>query len=156
MSSPKYGSKRKLRSEIFPLASVFGLVFALYLAFPSGVVDFEPSEPKAGPVHGYCFISLEPEREAKLLADARASWQTDSASRRGQRADLLRCDLQEMDVRIASGLRPPSPADVDPVAEYEIDFIPAGVAAGAPALLQPLEPPAPVPAFTREELLKLK
>lgn len=155
MKVRRYRPKRRLRSEIVPLALILSLPLALYLAFPSGAVGFRPAECAAPGGTYQAFVSFPPETETALLTAARASWQSDSASRRGVRANLLSCGAAADDALIASGIRPPVCGAADPVVDYECDLLPAGVAAGSPALLKPAEPSVRGPVFTKADLLKL-
>ncbi len=155
MSASRSHPRRRLRSEVFPLAVILSLPLAIYLAFPSGAVGFNPSCSVSAKTITNAFILLDADREASLLASARASWQSDSASRRGIRADLLACGFSEYDSRIASGLRPPVVERMSPVTDYDIDAVPHGVGAAPPAVLPAEEPGSSDPLLPRSELLKL-
>lgn len=153
-----YRPKRRLRSEIFPLVVIMSLSLALYLAFPTGAVGFVSEEPQPRVLESVykAFVRLDAKREAELLAAARASWQSDSSSRRVVRADLLGYMRPTVDPTISSGLRPPERVTPDPVVEYEGDFLPDGLAADAPMTLKEAEKePAPTAAFSESDLLKL-
>lgn len=155
MSEHRYRPRRSLRSEIFPLAVILSLPLAIYLAFPRGAVGFVPAGKVQARTITNAFIWLDADREARLLASARASWQSDSASRRGVRANLLACGFSEQDSHIASGLRPSVSERVSSVTDYEIDAVPHGVGADGPVVLPAEESGRSEPAFSRSELLKL-
>lgn len=155
MSGRRYSPKRRLRSEVLPLVAVMSLPLALYLAFPSGAFGFMPSTPSRDESVYSAFVVLGEDREARLLASARASWQSDSASRRGHRANLLSCGDRSEVVRIASGLDPVVGRAECPVPDYEVDLVPSGGAAAAPQTLDKDELPPPEPVFGRSDLLKL-
>jgi len=156
MSASRYRPRRRLRSELPPLAMMLALPLALCLALPSGVVDFVPKSATGERGCANAMIVLDADREAKLLAAARTAWQSDAASRSGVSADLLACDFSRVNIRIANGLEPAAPERLANVLEYEFDPMPAGVAADAPAVFAP-EPPKPTePTFPKTELLKLK
>lgn len=156
MSVPRYRPRRRLRSEVFPVLAVLALIAALYAAFPSGAVNFQPRKGVA-PVTVYnAFVSLDVEREAELLAAARSSWQSDSASRRGIRANLLSCGGAGDESPVASGLCPPIRSAEEAVVDYECDIVPSGVAADAPTVLaSENDVSVREPAFSKADLLKL-
>lgn len=155
MSSRRYRPRRRLRSEIIPLAVILTLPAALVFAFPSGAVDFR-CDRRPEPVRVYnAFVSLDAGREAELLAAARSSWQSDSSRRRGVRANLLSLMDSFEGTRVASGLVPSLRPAVDPVEEYEETFLPTRLAAEDPRPLSPAEESAPAPAFPESDLLKL-
>lgn len=154
MSGCRYRPKRRLRSEIFPLAVIMSLPVALWSVFPSGVIGFKPVERPRTEAMYNAFVSLGVDREAQLLAAARTAWQSDSSSRRGVRAELLKCWSSDAD-RVISGIRPSVRASADSVVSYESDFIPSGLAAEAPAILPPDRETVPEPAFPESDLLKL-
>ena len=155
MSAPRYRPKRRLRSEILPLVLILAIPALLVLSFPSEAVGFVPAAPAPRETMTCSVIKLDASREVKLLASARASWQSDAASRRGVRADLLSCGAESGATRIASGILPALPARVGDAAEYIIDPVPAGVAAGEPSLLAAEPAPAETKAFSESDLLKL-
>ena len=156
MSEVRYRPKRSFRSELPPLATVLSLPLALYLAFPSGAVGFRPvsAVPESGIRRA--FITLSPEREAKLLASARAAWQSDAASRRGDRANLLACDFDRAIAVTASGVSPSAAVTAAAVAGYDPPLLPSvSAAASAPERLAPVELKEKPPAFAKSDLLKL-
>lgn len=154
MSGPRYRPKRRIRSEIIPLAVIMSLPVALWIAFPTGAIGFKPvTHHRAESVYN-AFVSLDVEREAELLVAARAAWQSDSSSRRGVRANLLCCGTSDTD-RIMSGVQPSVRPAVDVVEAYESDFMPPGFAAESPAMLESDKESVAEPAFPRTDLLKL-
>lgn len=157
MSRVRYRPKRRLRSEIFPLVVIMSLPVALYLSFPSGAVGFRPAGASLADHAVSAFVSLTPEREAQLLSAARASWQSDSANRRGVRADLLDCGTPSVAVAVPLVSLPRAARRDVPAAEaeYEVDFLPVGMAADPPKRLAAQEESVPAPAFPESDLLKL-
>ena len=155
MSVRRYRPKRRLRSEALPLAAVFALALALYFAFPKGAVGFRPETREKSTGTYNAFIRLDAKTEAELLASARASWQSDSPGRRLVRADLLGNLDPSADFRMSSGLRPESRVVTDSVEEYELDFLPVGVAADPPSVLKADPPSVPERVFPDSDLLKL-
>lgn len=155
MSGRRYRPKRRLRSEIFPLAVIMSLPLALYFAFPSGAVGFSPRRQPSVDRTYNAFVSLDAARESELLAAARSSWQSDPSSRREVRANLLDFGSGFESVPVASGIRPSVRIRPDPVIDYESDLLPEGVAAEALKKLTPEKERAPEPAFPESDLLKL-
>lgn len=156
MSAMRYRPKRRLRSEILPLVVILALPVSLYFTFPSGAIGYSPEElpPSATAVNS--FVTLGAERESKLLQSARASWQSDAASRRGVRANLLSCGSEGELSMIAAGIRLEFPERVVRLTEYEISPLPASVAAAGPSALKAAPSAEPAPAFSRSDLLKLE
>lgn len=156
MSDVRYRPRRRLRSEIFPILSVLALAVALYAAFPSGAIDFLPRKPSASVSVYNAFVSLDAEQEAELLKAARSSWQSDSASRRGIRADLLSCGEPSAEALVTVGLCPSVRTEAETSVDYECEHVLSGAEAAAPAALAPVaDGSVSEPAFPKTDLLKL-
>ena len=155
MIGRRYRPRRRLRSELLPLAAILVLPVALCFSFPSGVIGFVPSEHSRDESSYYALTVFDPELEAQLLTAARASWQSDSSVRRGGNLPLMDCGVRPDVLRIAPSRLPASVRAECPVPEYEIDLVPSGVAAAEAQVLEPEGRTPQKPAFSRADLLKL-
>lgn len=154
MSVRRYRPKRRLRSEILPLAVIMSLPLALYFAFPSAAVGFRPVDRPRGERVYNAFVSLDSESGAKLLAAARVSWRSDASSRR-VRANMLDCGTASEGVRIVTAALPDWREREPTTEEYEPGLLPKSVAAPELEPLPAEKSPDPEPAFPRSDLLKL-
>lgn len=162
MSARHASPRRRLRSEILPLASVVFLSLAVVALFPRGVLRYvrdvrfvrsEPAPPRPSS-SGCAFITLTPAQEAVALAAARASWQGKSTAA-GLRAEMLPAELPEMPHAPVLELADRPSESIGFSAYPQVRTLPPSVAAPAPARLTSAGADAPRPAFPRETMLEL-
>ena len=148
-----------LSSEIRSLAFVGALAVVLLLAFPMYAVGFRaPAVPGDRPSSA-AFVTLTPEAERQAVLAARTPWQSDGGSRRSLRVWLSLVDLPEESV-VQDSFSPDSeaPWQAEPAfgpADYPMPPWRPSRAADRPTRLAPEAEPKRIPAFSRDELLKL-
>jgi len=154
--SRRFRPSRRLRNEAFSLAIAALVPVALFAVFPRDALRPLPPSPSA-PVAASCaFVTLTPEAERKALAAARAAWQLDRGTARHLRIDLFADSLPPMAPRAALGFSATPSATRDAPEPYAPNPLPPTLAAPPPATIAPQpDADAAVPAFSREELLKL-
>ena len=149
---------KSIRQELVSLVAVLATPAALVAVFPYGVVGFKAIPRQAACKSSAAFVRLTVEEESEALKAAKASWQAGSSSDMGMRAYLPLGELPEdgqsgpiLDDSVWTWLRT-VPAPV----EYGTPTWSPSCAADAPAKIA-AEPEAPhVPAFPKEELLKME
>lgn len=152
--SGRYKPMRRLRNEIFSLALVVAVLFAIASTFPFSALRPLPDPPTGAGTALCAFVTLSSAEERAALAAARAAWQLDRNAARRLRTDLF-----------AAALPPAPPREVgrfetrcrtDTIARYAPDAPPSTLAAPPPAKIAPQEDAGkPAPAFSREELLRI-
>jgi len=154
--SRRFKPIRRLRNELFSLFVVALVPVALCLSFPRAALRPLPAAPSA-PVAATCaFVTLRPETACAALAAARAAWQLDGGSARQLRIDLFTDSLPAVAPHAVLGFSVPSADDWRALGPFVPELLPPTFAAPPPVMLSPqADADAAVPAFPREELLKL-
>ena len=149
---------KSIRQELVSLAAVLVTPAALVAVFPYGVVGFKAIPRQAASKPSAAFVRLTAEEEAEALKAAKASWQAGSSSDMGMRAYLPLGELPEdgqsgpiLDDSIWTWLR-----TVQAPVEYGTPTWSPSCAADAPAKIAAEAEVPHVPAFSKEELLKME
>lgn len=147
---------RSLRHELFSLTSVLAVPAAVALFFPYEAVSFKATSASAESRASAAFVTLTPEQESAALVAARTSWQADAAVRQRRHVRLPLGELPEgpagplLDVETMM-----RSADVpEPIAYRPAAWKPS-LGSARPARLSQEPEARTMPAFSREELLKL-
>ena len=147
---------KSLQQEILTSVSVLAFPAAIVLSFPSEAVSFRAKPVSPDCAASAAFVTLSPEQERAALAAAKTAWQSDAATRQRQRIRLPLGELPEDApgplLDIGAGLRP---VDVpEPFGYRPLGWEPS-LRSASPARIPSERPSGPVPAFSREELLKM-
>lgn len=155
MSSRRYRPRRRLRTEILPLAILTALVATVLAIFPYDAVGLVARSGRPVENAPFAFVSLSPEAEMSALAAARAAWEVDAGGVRRMRADLLRLNFkEELPKRIFTAEERISvPRVVDET--FVPSSLPASQAAPAARTIPAASSPAPSPTFPRSEFIHL-
>jgi len=153
-TTKKYRPRRSLGHELSSLLLMLALPVAIFLVFPGDAVGFRESSPRHDSEPSCSFVELRAEDEAKAVELVRSALSVDARSVRNLRADLSLSTVEEeppapvMDM--ADRRRPARPALV----RCDLLPLPPSLAAPEPTAL-PETPDEDVPAFPREELLRI-
>ena len=145
------------RGNLLSVAVALASVGGVAVSFPFDAVSFRPQSPGERPVFA-ANVSLSEKEESAAMKAAKNSWNAEAGSVRSLRAELRFGELPEVEgepaLGIADRLAWPSPAPVEPGLS---PYLPS-LAAPPPAVIKPDKDGAdesPVPAFPREERLKM-
>ncbi len=151
-----YRSGRRLRSELLSLVIVGLASLLLALAVPMEAIDFVPAaDPQ--PLSASCaFITLTEAEEASVLSSARAAWRVNARDVKDLRIEMFADSPPERASSevISFGARHPFRAEGES-SVHDPSLVPATLAAPVPQALPIDGEEVVVPAFSREDLLRL-
>lgn len=147
------GMSREFTSAIL----VFALMGVISLAFPFSAIKFRPSPQRTPSSASAAFVRLTDAERANALKAAKTAWQTDESEKQGVRLRLPLGELPEaeQDTLFHTCELLPERVTCDLITSRLPPWEPSQKA-GAPVRLAAEEDGPKQPAFSREELLKLK
>lgn len=146
-----------LKYEFRSLMSVGVLTAGIALAFPLSAIRFEAERKPISSSAVASFVNLTLEQEVAALKAAKSAWQSDASARERMRVRLPLGELPEEEQALSLGANEilfPDGRAAAPLA-YPLPAYAPSFAAPAPKRLPTEAPSTVVPAFSREELLRL-